>query len=97
VALVNEAQHCVPCVVSDAVGCPPGLIEPGITDEVFDTESVQGLASARVWTPPLQGRSDIREVCRTRVAGYNLEWAAERIAAVYEVVAAVSQRAGVAK
>jgi glycosyltransferase involved in cell wall biosynthesis len=95
--VVNEAlQHGVPCVVSDAVGCSPDLVEPRVTGEVFDTGSVQGLTSALLRALALRGRHEIREACRTRVAGYSVERAAAGIAAAYESVAGVEQRAGVA-
>ena len=85
--VVNEAlHHGVPCVVSDAVGCAPDLIEPGVTGEVFGTGSVQDLTSALVRALPRLGRDEIREACRTRVAGYSVERAAEGITAAYDAV-----------
>ena len=45
--VVNEAlHHGLPCLVSEAVGCAPDLIEPGRTGQVFETGSSQSLASA---------------------------------------------------
>ena len=45
--VVNEAMACgVPAVVSDAVGCGPDLIEPGITGAVAPLGDVAGLATA---------------------------------------------------
>ena len=45
--VVNEAlHHGLPCVVSDAVGCAPDLIEPGVTGEIAAAGSAENLAAA---------------------------------------------------
>ena len=45
--MVNEAMACgIPAVVSDAVGCGPDLIEPGLTGATFPLGDVAALASA---------------------------------------------------
>lgn len=45
--VVNEALACgVPAVVSDAVGCGPDLIQPGVTGGVYPVGDVQALAGA---------------------------------------------------
>jgi glycosyltransferase involved in cell wall biosynthesis len=82
--VVNEAlHHGVPCVVSDAVGSAPDLIDRGVTGDVFDSGSASSLASAleRAW--PLMGRPRVRDDCRREVNGYSVEKAAEGIARAY--------------
>jgi glycosyltransferase involved in cell wall biosynthesis len=82
--VVNEAlHHGVPCVVSEAVGCAPDLIEPGMTGEVFKTESVGSLTQALLRALALIGRPDTRASCRKKVADYTIMKAAEGIANAY--------------
>jgi len=86
--VVNEAlHHGVPCVVSDAVGCAPDLIEPGATGELFQAGSIQDLGAALRRAMTLIGRSDVRQACREKVSGYTVDKAAEGIAKAYRSVA----------
>ncbi|TAJ87532.1 glycosyltransferase family 4 protein [Reyranella sp.] len=44
--VVNEAMACgIPAVVSDAMGCGPDLVEPGVTGEVVPLDDVGALAA----------------------------------------------------
>jgi glycosyltransferase involved in cell wall biosynthesis len=87
--VVNEAlHHGLPCVVSDAVGSAPDLIEPGITGDVFESGSAGSLAAAIERALPLTARSEVREACRRAVSGYTVEKAAEGIACAYDEVVA---------
>ena len=72
--VVNEAlHHGLPCVVSDAVGCAPDLIEPGVTGEIAAAGSAESLAAALERALPLAGRADIRARCREKVSGYTVK------------------------
>ncbi len=85
--VVNEAlHHGLPCVVSDAVGCAPDLIEPGVTGEIAAAGSAESLAAALERALPLAGRADIRARCREKVSGYTVEKAAEGIAQAFRAV-----------
>jgi glycosyltransferase involved in cell wall biosynthesis len=85
--VVNEAlHHGVPCVVSDAVGCTPDLIDPGATGEICETGSVQSLASAVTRALALIGRSQIRAKCQEKVSAYSIQKAAEGLASAYNQV-----------
>lgn len=84
--VVNEAlHHGVPCVVSEAVGCAPDLVEPGVTGEI-GAASAASLAAAIERALPLTGHAEIRERCRAKCAGYSVERAAEGIAQAYWAV-----------
>jgi glycosyltransferase involved in cell wall biosynthesis len=85
--VVNEALgHGVPCVVSEAVGCAPDLIEPNVTGEIAVADSVESLAAAIVRARSLVGHPDIRRRCRDRVSSYTVDRAAHGIAAAYQAV-----------
>jgi glycosyltransferase involved in cell wall biosynthesis len=82
--VVNEAlHHGVPCVVSEAVGCAPDLVQPGLTGEIAEAGSVESLAAALHRAVVLVGPSEVRSRCRERVSGYTVEKAAEGIARAY--------------
>src|SRR5262249_19388302 len=83
--VVNEAlHHGLPCIVSDAVGCAPDLITPGLTGEVFESGSGPSLANAFGRARSREARLSIREACRARAAEYSVHKAAEGIARAYE-------------
>jgi glycosyltransferase involved in cell wall biosynthesis len=86
--VVNEAlHHGLPCVVSEAVGCAPDIVENDVTGRVFETGSYQSLASALQRALKLVGRDDARRNCRQKVSGYSVESAAKGIAEAYWQVA----------
>lgn len=83
--VVNEALvHGLPCVVSDAVGCTPDLVESGVTGEIFPAGDPAGcadaLARAFSWAHGPAARAD----CRAKVAGYGVPAAAAGIAHALE-------------
>jgi glycosyltransferase involved in cell wall biosynthesis len=82
--VVNEAlAHGLPAVVSSAVGCAEDLVSPGQTGEIFDVGSRSGLVAALERGLDLVGRSEGREACRDRAAGYSVDRAACGIAQAY--------------
>lgn len=88
--VVNEAMHHgIPCVVSEAVGCAPDLVEPGETGELFETGSADSLARALERVKAWAGGPDVRARCREKVSRYTVEAAAESIAAAYRAVVGV--------
>jgi glycosyltransferase involved in cell wall biosynthesis len=89
--VVNEAlHHGVPCIASDAVGCVPDLIAPGVTGQTFAAGSAAQLAEAIRSCLRRAGEIDVRSACRARVAPYSIRSAAEGMARAYRE--AVSQR-----
>lgn len=85
--VINEAlHHGLPCVASNAVGCTLDLIDVGVTGEVFETGSLQGLISALQRALVLKGRPEIRQKCREKVGNYTVEKAADGIASAYWAV-----------
>ena len=82
--VVNEAlHHGLPCLVSEAVGCAPDLIENGVTGMVFETCSSQSLAAALQQVFKFIRRDDVRWKCKQKVNGYSVENAAKGIAEAY--------------
>ena len=82
--VVNEAlHHGLPCLVSEAVGCAPDLIENGITGMVFETCSSQSLAAVLQQVFKFIRRDDVRWNCKQKVSGYSVENAAKGIAEAY--------------
>ncbi len=85
--VINEAlHHGLPCVVSDAVGCAPDLIKPGVTGAVFACGDSAALAAALEDVFALAQQPETRERCRQKVANYTLEQAAAGLAAAYRMV-----------
>jgi glycosyltransferase involved in cell wall biosynthesis len=79
---VNEAMAVgTPCVVSDAAGCAPDLIEPGVTGEVFPSANlsllVDGLQRIRTLA---SDRRYFEEAIRAKDRSYSLQGAADGIA-----------------
>ena len=82
--VVNEAlHHGLPCLVSEAVGCAPDLIENGVTGMVFETCSSQSLAAVLQEVFKFIRRDDVRWNCKQKVSGYSVENAAKGIAEAY--------------
>jgi glycosyltransferase involved in cell wall biosynthesis len=82
--VVNEAlHHGVPVIASDAVGCSPDLIESGKTGLTFAAGRVDGLARGIVELFGRGNDSQVRAVCRSKVADYSIAHAAEGIARAY--------------
>ena len=87
--VVNEAlHHGLPCVVSNAVGCAPDLIDPSVTGEIAVAGSADSLAAAIHRALALINRPALREQCRQKVAAYSLENGALGIAKAYRAVVA---------
>jgi glycosyltransferase involved in cell wall biosynthesis len=96
--VVNEAlHHGLPCIVSEAVGCAPDIVESGVTGVVFETGSSQSLASALQQAFNFVGSDDVRRNCRRKINDYSVENAAKGIAEAYwQVTGNVTERRKVA-
>lgn len=82
--VINEAlHHGLPSVVSEAVGCMPDLIKPGITGEIFKTNSVSSLISSMERAFKLIGKPGVKKACREIMENYTVEKAAEGIREAY--------------
>lgn len=78
--VVNEAMACgVPAVVSDAVGCGPDLVEPGVTGAVFPLGNVAALADGIGKVLALD-RARTRQALAERMETYSPARAAQGIA-----------------
>jgi glycosyltransferase involved in cell wall biosynthesis len=80
---VNEAMAVgTPCVVSDAAGCAPDLVDPGVTGEIFPVETpvflVEGLQRAR--RQRTAGGEAFEEAVRTAESRSSLARAAAGVA-----------------
>jgi len=88
--VVNEAlHHGLPCVVSDAVGCAPDLVQAGVTGEVFHSGQSNDLSHALMRVISTPNDESRRTRCRQQVEGYTVNRAAQGIAQAY---AHVTQR-----
>jgi len=69
--VINEAMACgVPAVVSDAVGCGPDLVEPGVTGACFLLGDIAGLAKA-IETVLSLDTTPTRARVQERIAAYS--------------------------
>ncbi len=69
--VVNEAMACgLPCVVSDAVGCAPDLIEPGRTGEVYEMGNISEMADAIGRVLPNVKSPQTRDAVSAKIAAY---------------------------
>lgn len=77
--VVNEAMACgLPAVVSDAVGCGPDLIRPGVTGAVAPLGDVNGLAAA-IGSVLSFDRTETVRALKERMVVYSPEGAADGI------------------
>ncbi|WP_428681611.1 glycosyltransferase family 4 protein [Reyranella sp.] len=89
--VVNEAMACgVPAVVSDAVGCGPDLVQPGVTGAVAPLGDVPGLAAAIASVLALDPGTT-RRALSERMATYSPARAAEGILEAADTLAAASR------
>jgi glycosyltransferase involved in cell wall biosynthesis len=81
---VNEAlHHGLPCIVSQSVGCTLDLVKPGVTGNIFATNSIDSLAKTIEDSLCLCNNSEIQEQCQLQVSNYSVQKAAEGIAQAY--------------
>ena len=89
--VVNEAlQHGLPCVVSDAVGCAPDLIEDGKTGYCCSAGDASDLAAAIASTLAMSRTERSRSICRTKISRYSVNAAAQGIASAFSQVLATA-------
>lgn len=93
--VVNDAlHHGLPCVVSEAVGCAPDLVQPGLTGEICESGSAEALGRALRRAQAWARGAEVRTACRARVAGYSVQRAAEGLATACRSVWSPSRGAG---
>lgn len=92
--VVNEAlAHGLPAVVSDAVGCAPDLITPGVNGAVFETANLKGLvASIGEMVTRRVDAKKARAACRKAVSRYSVAAAAAGIADAYARTTGIGAR-----
>jgi glycosyltransferase involved in cell wall biosynthesis len=82
--VVNEAlHHGLPCIVSQSVGCALDLVKPGVTGNIFETNSIDSLANNIKDSLCLCDNPEIQEQCQLQVSSYSVQKAAEGIAKAY--------------
>jgi glycosyltransferase involved in cell wall biosynthesis len=85
--VVNEAlHHGLPCIVSQAVGCAPDLVKPGVTGDIFVTDDVSSLAQTIENSLRLCQEPKFSEQCQLQVSHYSVDAAAAGIAKAYNLV-----------
>ncbi|MEM8598287.1 MAG: glycosyltransferase family 4 protein [Bacteroidota bacterium] len=90
--VVNEAMACgLSAVVSDAVGCAPDLIEPGLTGYSFPVGDVAALATMLERTLTGYGTAAVHEAVAGKMRIYSLRTAAEGALEAVHCMAATQQ------
>ena len=78
--VVNEAMACgLPAVVSEAVGCAPDLITPGLTGETFTPGDLTALGEAMERMLPILGTPTMEHALQARMQTYSLDTAVDGI------------------
>jgi glycosyltransferase involved in cell wall biosynthesis len=84
--VVNEAlHHGLPCLISNVVGCAPDLIEPGITGEIFESQSKESFCIAFNRILNIVKNAEISERCRLKVSNFALQKSAQGISQAYKL------------
>ncbi len=86
--VVNEGMATgLPAVVSDATGCAPDLITPGVTGETFPCGDVAQLAAALDRVRTRGGRAAMADACRERIAEFGYASASVGLVAASQAAA----------